>query len=425
VERIIAQGSMGAVYEGTHLPLKRKVALKVLHAHLLAKVNPLEKDKVIQRFHREAIILAKLDNPHAVKIHDFGTHLGNLYIAMEFVDGIDLGELLAAQGWLPLPRVVHMVDQVLDVLACAHRLGIVHRDLKPANMMLCKTEPLEEDFVKVLDFGIAFLREKEAEEAPRLTQQNRTYGTASYMSPEQCRGLAVDARSDLYSLGCVIYELLSGTPPFVSDTSIEILSAHLYREPMPLRQAFPEREVPFAMEAFVMRALSKHREARFASAEDMRKALACAYKESALRVARAPRTPVFNQVFEEWTGDTKAPPVALLELGVDATSRDIFLKTLGALAVRSVQVGEEDSLMGFGLVLVLAQETERALAVCRKLLKLPHVPPVVLCGPEDDLELMTASIGVGIHDYIPLPLEPAELSRKVLRILRRHGKAAP
>jgi len=404
---------MGVVYEGTHLHLKRKVALKVLHPHLVAKDS-------MTRLRREAVVLAKMTNPHSAQVHDFGIHRGMPYIAMELIDGTELADVLVEQGFLPLPRVVNIVDQVLDVLSSAHLLGIVHRDLKPANLMLCKTESAGEDFVKVVDFGIAFLRDQDE---PRVTKQGQVHGTAAYMSPEQCRGLEVDARSDLYSLGCVMYELISGSPPFVSDGSIEVLSAHLYRQPLSLREAFPEREVPAAMDAFVLRALSKQREARFSSADEMRKELARAHTESGLRAARPPRTPVASQAFESLLGDADLPPIALLELEVDLASRDMLLTTLGASAVRSVRVQEEDSLMGYGLVMVLAHNAQQALTVCKKLLEAPHVPPVVLCGPEDDLELMTTSIGIGIHDYIPLPLEPVDVARKVLRILRRHGKA--
>jgi serine/threonine-protein kinase len=415
VERIIAQGGMGVVYACTHLHLKRKVALKILHAHLV------KKDSSMERFRREAIVLAKLDNPHAVRIHDFGIHHGMPYIAMEFIDGIELADVLAEQGFLSLPRIVHMVDQTLDVLSSAHQLGIIHRDLKPANIMLCKTES-KEDFVKVVDFGIAFLRDQDE---PRMTQLGHVHGTAAYMSPEQCRGLDLDARSDLYSLGCVIYELISGKPPFVSDGSIEILSAHLYREPMSLRQAFPAREIPVAIEAFVMRALAKQREARFASADEMRKELARAHQESGLRKARPPRPLMPNHVFEWSMGDADSPPIALIELSMDAASRDILLTTLGASAVKSVRIEPTDSLAGYGLVMVLAQEGQQGLAVCKKLLRVPNSPPIVLCGPEDDLELMTTSIGIGIHDYVPLPLDPSDVARKVVRILRRHGKATP
>ena len=458
VERIIAEGGMGVVYEGTQLHLKRKVALKVLHVNLLEKdmrqamaevatldkpleQTPLERrretiaavDKPLalstpisphgsmERFRREAIALAALDNPHAVQIYDFGIHRGMPYIAMEFVDGTELAKVLAEQGFLSLPRVVNIADQLLDMLSAAHKLDIVHRDLKPANIMLCQTESTE-DFVKLLDFGIAFWRDRDK---PRVTQQGHAHGTAAYMSPEQCRGLEVDARSDLYSLGCVMYELLSGTPPFVSDGSIEILSGHLYREPKSLRQVCPEREVPVVMEAFVMRALAKQREARFSSADEMRKELVRAYKEGGLRAARPPRAPVPSQPSEHWLGGFASPPVGLLELGADAASRDILLTTLGASAVRGICIGPQDSIVGFGLVMVLAKDAQQGLDVCKKLLQTPEAPPIVLCGPEDDLGLVTASIGLGIHDYIPLPLDPADVARKVVRILRRRGKAAP
>jgi len=410
----VAQGGMGIVYEGTHLHLRRKVALKVLHTHLA-------QDDTMERFRREAIVLAKLDHPHAVRIHDFGIHHGMPYIAMEFIDGIELAEVLAEQKFLSLPRIVHLGEQVLEVLSSAHKLGIVHRDLKPANIMLCKTDA-KEDFVKVVDFGIAFLR---TQDEPRMTQLGHVHGTAAYMSPEQCRGRDIDARSDLYSLGCIIYELISGKPPFVSDGSIEVLSAHLYREPMPLRRAFPERDIPVAMEAFVMRALSKQREARFSSADEMRKELTQAYKESGLRTARPPRTPTLSQSSEWWVGDADSPPIALLELSIDAASRDILLTTLGACAVKSARVEPGDSFVGYALVMVLSQDGQQGLEVCKKLLAAPSPPLLVLCGPEDNLELMTTSIGIGIHDYIPLPFDPVDVARKVARILRRHGKTAP
>ncbi len=185
--------------------------------------------------------MARLQHPGAAHVYDFGEDGGELFLAMERLHGETLDDATFREGPLPIPVAVDVVAQVLEVLEAAHALGIVHRDLKPANIMLIGE--LSAPRVKVLDFGLAQLMEGWPQ--PRITAAGMVHGTPAYMSPEQCRGEPLDGRSDLYSLGCVLHELIIGQPPFARGVPVaEMMSGHLYRPPPPMRQLRPQLEIP-------------------------------------------------------------------------------------------------------------------------------------------------------------------------------------
>ena len=263
--REIGSGGMGTVYLAEHTSLKKQVAVKVLHPDLYVS------SESIQRFQREGIAAGQFTHSGAIQIFDFDEdERGFFFLAMEYVDGQSLSQLLAAEGALPLERAIGITAQILRVLAEAHEHGIVHRDLKPDNIMVLTSE--SGDQVKVLDFGLSKLVDVPLD-ASLMTQTGRIMGTPQYMSPEQCRGKEVDARSDLYSVGLILYELLSGEPTFGGESIPEILVKQSTQAPVSLIDTRPELEVPADLEDCIERALRKEAAERFADARQMLAAL--------------------------------------------------------------------------------------------------------------------------------------------------------
>jgi len=251
----LGQGGMGVVYKGMELGPNRTVALKVLSPALLSD------EEATKRFFREAETYFALKHPNIVHLIDTGFDHGVHYIAMEFVQGKDLMEwaLEDAQG---LPDLLEKLKDVVRGLAHAHGSGIIHRDLKPENIMITT-----DGRVKVMDFGLA----RKLEETTRLTKTGTVMGTVVYMPPEQATGGKVDEKSDIYSLGCMIYELCTGSVPFDTDDPIAAIFKHVSEAPRPPRELNPH--IPEALEAIILRCLEKAKEDRFNSADDLLTAL--------------------------------------------------------------------------------------------------------------------------------------------------------
>ena len=264
VTGVLGEGGMGIVYVGEQQmgSTVRKVAIKTLHAHL-------SKDpSVIARFHRECGTVAQLEHPNTIKFYDFGsTADGTLYIAMEFVAGKPLADVLT-HGPLSVERTIKIMRQVCGALDEAHLQGIIHRDLKPDNVILTDRAG-ETDFVKLLDFGIAARTESaDAQKEQKLTQQGMVLGTPPYMSPEQFTGKALDARSDIYSLGVMTYEMLAGRLPFDADTPWQWATQHMSVQPIPFEVSAPSKNIPDGMRKAILKALSKSRDDRQPSARE-------------------------------------------------------------------------------------------------------------------------------------------------------------
>ncbi len=259
VERLLGTGGMGAVYRAEHVHMRKAVALKVLHREMTAV------PEIVARFEREAVAAARIEHPNVAAATDFGRlEDGAFYLVLEYVEGKSLSRTLRDEGVFTPLRAVHVARQIAEALAVAHAVGVVHRDLKPDNVMLVGREH-DPDFVKVLDFGIAKLNSDESsEDQPVLTQAGAVFGTPEYMSPEQAKGEPVDTRSDLYTLGMILYEMLSGTTAFVAEELIVILTRHLTEPPPPL----PSR-VPEPLRALVENLLEKDPEKRIQSAAEL------------------------------------------------------------------------------------------------------------------------------------------------------------
>ena len=231
VEALLGVGGMGSVYRARHIKIRKQVALKTLHAALLRS------PEAVARFEREAVAAARINHPNVIVATDFGPLAdGRYYLVLEYVDGCDLAQAISAEGAMTVSRTIAIARQIACALDAAHSLGIVHRDLKPDNVMLVRRGVDEQ--VKVLDFGIAKVTLDD--NAQQLTQFGAVFGTPQYMSPEQAKGQSVDGRSDLYSLGVVMYEMLTGKLPFEATDALGFLMQHLNAEPTPLPRSIPE-----------------------------------------------------------------------------------------------------------------------------------------------------------------------------------------
>ncbi len=253
VTHLIARGGMAMVYRAQDTLLNRAVALKILYPEL--SEDPL----FVERFRREAQAAANLSHPNIVPVFDWGEDGETYFIVMELVDGVSLAEMLRNSVTLTAARSAQIVAQVAAALGYAHRMGVVHRDVKPGNILITR-----DGQVKVTDFGIAQAVSSE----DHLAEVGSVMGTATYFSPEQAEGAAVDGRSDVYSLGVVLYEMLVGRPPFVGDTPVEVSSQHVHNAVPPMTQF--SANVPKDLEAIVMEALGKSPSNRYQSADELR-----------------------------------------------------------------------------------------------------------------------------------------------------------
>ena len=248
----IGEGGMGAVFKGVDLMLEREVAIKMLRPELARQPN------VVERFRTEAVTLAKLNHPNVATLHSFFRQGEDFFMVMEFVRGQTLDDVIRAQGAMPSNRAIELFCMALEGIDHAHKMGIVHRDIKPANMMLTDTGS-----IKVMDFGIARVLGTD-----RMTKAGHLIGTVEYMSPEQVRGEETDARSDIYSLGILLYEMLTGRVPFTSTSEYELMRCQIEDAPAPPRTYAPH--IPLSVEQAIMRSLAKKREARYQSAGEFR-----------------------------------------------------------------------------------------------------------------------------------------------------------
>ena len=251
----IGEGGMGAVFKGVDLMLEREVAIKMLRPELARQPN------VVERFRTEAVTLAKLNHPNVATLHSFFRQADDFFMVMEFVRGETLDDVIRAQGAMQCDQAIELFCMALEGIDHAHKMGIVHRDIKPANMMLTETGS-----IKVMDFGIARVLGTD-----RMTKAGHLIGTVEYMSPEQVRGEETDARSDIYSLGTLLYEMLTGRVPFNSTSEYELMRCPIEATPTPPSALAPQ--VPVAVEQAIMCALSKKPEARYQSASEFRETL--------------------------------------------------------------------------------------------------------------------------------------------------------
>jgi len=266
----IGEGGMGAVYQAEHALIEKKIALKILFQDLTRRPD------LIARFLQEAKSASRIGHENVIDISDFGqSPEGLVFIAMEYLDGQDLGRALKKTGAMDWVRTRPILMQIAKGLRAAHGNGIIHRDMKPENVYLIQKEG-RPDFVKVLDFGIAKIVTEDAGSGPALTQTGMIFGTPEYMSPEQAQGHPPDHRVDIYAVGCIMYHMLTGSVPFTADNFMGILTKHLLEPVVPPRKRRPDLDIMPDVEAICMKALEKDRDKRFPDMDAFYRALGAA-----------------------------------------------------------------------------------------------------------------------------------------------------
>ncbi|MEI9938134.1 MAG: serine/threonine-protein kinase [Pseudomonadota bacterium] len=305
----IGTGGMGSVYKASQPAMNRMVAIKILHPKLANRKD------LTSRFRREARAMSQLTHPNTVKVFVYGEleEDGSLYIVMEMLEGKNLNQAVRKDGPIPTERAIPILIQVCGALQEAHELGIVHRDLKPENIFLSKQGGIA-DYPKVLDFGLAKVTERQMQPGSIiLTQEGMVFGTPEFMSPEQAQGKTLDARSDIYSLAVILYEVLTGKLPFSAKSPMEYIQKHVTEAIIPLSERVPERRFPKELDEVLARALSKKPEQRYQTAAEFAEALrpfggaAAQALPSSLRPEGAPARPLLPAMEER----SNRPAVAL------------------------------------------------------------------------------------------------------------------
>ncbi|CAN5604995.1 hypothetical protein BH11CYA1_BH11CYA1_42130 [soil metagenome] len=288
LDRVLGRGGISTVYLGRHNRVDLSVAVKILHTHFS------DTDESIERFKREAIIINALNHPNIVHMISYGilqdeppegkeasSENARPYLVLEHLKGHGLDHLLESHTSLSQEQSIEIVSAVVDGLSFAHDLGIVHRDIKPSNVMLVDqlsesdahyTDNVHSN-VKLLDFGIAKCQSALDTTSQKLTQPGFIFGSPLYMSPEQCKGIDLDFRSDIYSLGCMFYEMLSGRPPLRGSNAMHTFAMHLYEMPLPFKHLPDPVKINSKLEKIIFKCLTKNPAERFASCKDLKKAL--------------------------------------------------------------------------------------------------------------------------------------------------------
>nr|HEX4312973.1 serine/threonine-protein kinase [Kofleriaceae bacterium] len=269
---VIGRGGMGVVYRVEHMRMGKVAAMKVLHRDLVGDAE------VQQRFEREAAAVSKLHHPHTVQVFDFGAAQGALYLIMEYVRGQDLARILERDGAMPWARAAPLLVQICGALQEAHEMGVIHRDLKPENVLITRTTA-GRDYAKVLDFGLAKLEQRERENLA-ATDRQQIVGTPYFMAPEQIRGDDVDARTDIYSFGALMFELLTGTHLYTGSTAVGVLTKHLTAEPDAPSMRAPKQGLPPQVDHLCRKALARDPSQRWKTAAELAAAIEEVYVET-------------------------------------------------------------------------------------------------------------------------------------------------
>jgi serine/threonine protein kinase len=328
LDAFLSEGGMGAVYRATHIMLSRVVAVKLIKPELVTSPD------LVRRFQREAQAASNLNHPNIVGVFDLGqTADGTLYIAMEFIDGPSLKDVIRQSGPMAPSRVVAILRQVASALSLAHKHNIIHRDLKPHNVMLA-TDKERREIAKLLDFGIAKTFD---DAATQLTVTGFALGTPQYMAPEQAAGKVVDGRTDLYSLGIILYEMLAGEVPFSDPSTAAILVKQMTEVPEPPSTRNPKASIPPSLEGIALKCLEKDPAKRFQTADEFCAALDSAQVEPGALASGAP-TLLLGQTSS--TAPTVAIPAATIArsqalTGIPAQSVSSQAVTLPAAAARA------------------------------------------------------------------------------------------
>jgi eukaryotic-like serine/threonine-protein kinase len=434
IVRVLGAGGMGRVYQGEHLSLGVPVAIKTMHP-LYATIP-----EYVRRFSREAHAASRLNHPNVVRVLDFGEEAavgGLLYIVMEFLEGRSLWRHLdRLTRPPPLQEVALILGTLLDALSLAHANGIVHRDLKPENVFMAEVG--DQTVIKVLDFGLAHVDDAR-DTGPTLTSRDTVAGTPEYMSPEQCRSLAVGPSADLYSLGCILTTLLQLDPPFRTTSSMDTMAKHMFSAPPPLARPEDAEPVPPLLERLRLDLLAKKPERRPASAAEAKARLLEAMSKEAeekrlpLRTGGAPagerneRAPLWEAAEEKMaptlTRFAGARAVGLVRLAPPGEGIDPECETgLAMLNIQVIEAKDAADLQAQGLTVVLLDAGSNlagARACLVQIAKLVPTARVVVSAANLTAMRISELVSVGAADVVRYPVAPDTLARKLDRVLRR------
>ncbi len=266
VNGVLGRGGMSVVYKAQHKVLKKDFAIKFMDASRSKDIE------YLKRFQLEAQTLSQMNHPHVVAIHDYGiSETKHPYIVMDYVEGLSLFRALNRLEAFPISRSVELFKQSCSGIGHAHKMGIIHRDLKPANIILGKRNG--DEHVMIVDFGVAKRIENEDKAAEQLTKEGKVFGTTTYMSPEHCLGQQLDQRSDIYAFGCIMYEVLTGHPPFMGDNVLDTLQKQINDDPVSVSKARDKDDLPQELEAIIHKTLAKKPKDRFQTMAELFAAL--------------------------------------------------------------------------------------------------------------------------------------------------------
>ena len=411
IEQQIGSGGMGRVYRATHLDLAREVALKV--------ISPSDANSLIarRRFEREARVASALRHPNAVEIYDFGTHGTTMYLVMELLSGYSLRAIVDVDLPPIRPRRASQIAaDVADVLASAAAIGMVHRDLKPENIMIDSSGDRERTVV--LDFGLAYI--DETEDLGRLTTEGIGIGTPDYLSPEQARGVQITPASDVYSLGCVMYEMLTSAPPFMGKQAL-LMSQHLFVPPASLRERAPDLDIPNALDELVLRMLAKSPADR-PSALAVAEALRSLDPDAPQRAGGSPRLGRTARMVSKPPIQTGSPT----EEPEEWSNVDISVATLGPLdqdltiglaanGIQAVPIGDADAEVPLGVRAVFAPDARPSEVEALTETGLP----VLTDANASDIDRLAKMLRAGASEVVIRPCSPEETARKIWRAVRK------
>ena len=416
---LIGEGGAGEVWRATQTNLGREVALKLLGDKYARS------PEARARFEREAKVAAALTHPNAVRIHDFGEAEGVFFLAMELLEGATLRSFVDEDlPLLPLPRAVRIAASVADVLAAAHDIELVHRDIKPENIFIEQTSK-GGDRVVVVDFGLAFI--EGSEDRGRMTREGLITGTPHYMAPEQISGAQVGTRADVYSLGCVLYEMLTSTAPFGGNAQ-KMLYAHLFSPPRPPREVRRDPDLPIELDELTMRMLSKLPEER-PDMETVRGVLeSFDPREGSQRgerylVGRAARMVPIPEERRNHNQPTEAsqPPSPLMaeavEVAVIGELEGDLVLGLGANGLLPYVVTDHQIAPEARAIFAPAQSIAEL-----KALREEHAIPVITTADPSDMDRIAELVHVGVDEVITRPLSADKTARQIWRAIRRHAR---